>query len=346
MAPDEHGGDIYRHEGVRLDFSVNTHPSGMPETVRAALVAQVDLFARYPDPHCRELRAAIAAREGVPPDWVLCGNGAVDLIHRLCQASKPRTALVCAPTFSEYERALRQAGCRVMRHLLRREDGFALTASLGEKLAPGLDVLFLCQPNNPTGRLIDAELLEQIVRRAAGNRTLVVVDECFLDFTCGQSAIGWLGGMPELVVLKAFTKTYALAGLRLGYALSSNARRLAAIAAAAPCWNVSMPAQVAGVAALACPPAWLEDARRLIVAERAFLAGRLRSLGIEVFPGEANFLLLRCNRPLHEPLLRRGILVRSCANFSGLDETFYRIGIKTHPQNAELLRAIGETLDG
>ncbi|MDR2030804.1 MAG: aminotransferase class I/II-fold pyridoxal phosphate-dependent enzyme [Azoarcus sp.] len=342
---DEHGGDIYAHEGVRLDFSVSTNPRGLPEPVRAALLAQVDACARYPDPQCRALRAAIARHEGVPPERVLCGNGASELIQRLCRVAKPRKALVCAPSFSEYERALRQCGCEVARHVLRREEGFALGARLEEALRPGLDMLFLCQPNNPVGNLAETALLEGILRRAAGNRTRVVVDECFLGFTLAGSAAAWLDEMPELVVLKALTKTHALAGLRLGYLLASDAALLAALAAAAPYWNVSTPAQIAGIAALSCPE-WLDESRRLLARERAFLRGALQALGIEVFPGEASFLLLCCETPLFEPLLRRGILIRSCANFAGLDASFYRIGVKTRPENAVLSRAIGEVLDG
>jgi len=150
----EHGGDIYGNPGVRLDFSVNTNPLGMPDAVRQALVSRVDEYARYPDPQCRTLRAAIALHENVPEDWVLCGNGAADLIYRLCYAVGPRRALVCAPTFSEYERALEQIGCRAAHHNLTAEEQFALTSDIEERLVPGIDALFLCHPNNPTGGLI------------------------------------------------------------------------------------------------------------------------------------------------------------------------------------------------
>ena len=122
----DHGGDIYGNPGVTLDFSVNTYPIGLPEEVRCALQSRVEEFARYPDPHCRELRGAIAAFESVPADWILCGNGAADLIYRLCYAMKPQKALVCAPTFSEYERALQQVGCQVEYHILAEANQFAL----------------------------------------------------------------------------------------------------------------------------------------------------------------------------------------------------------------------------
>ena len=368
-----HGGDIYGNPGVELDFSVNTNPLGMPDEVRRALLAHVDEYARYPDPLCRQLRAAIAAHEnksdcggGLSEDMVLCGNGAADLIYRLCYAAKPRRALVCAPAFSEYERALTQAGCEVSHHRLEPGNQFNLTAEIEDRLTPGLGMLFLCHPNNPTGRLIPEDLLARILRRAGRNRIRVVVDECFLDFTDGVSAKRYLREIPGLAVLKAFTKTYAMAGLRLGYLLTADRAWLDKTNAAAPCWSVSVPAQIAGAAALACA-GWLEKTRRVVAEERRFLSEGLTGLGITVFPSDANFLLLRrepgadagqnggrpageTDRPgedrLYAPLLSKGLLIRPCGNFKGLDASYYRTGVKTRPENRRLLQAVKEIVYG
>jgi threonine-phosphate decarboxylase len=333
LYPYEHGGDIYGNRGVALDFSVSTNPLGMPEAVRESLITRVDEFARYPDPQCRGLRAAIARHEQVPEDWVLCGNGAADLIVRLCRAVNPRSAVTFPPAFSEYERALKQTGSRVMYQ------------ALGERLPPDADILFLCHPNNPTGQLIREDWLESILTQAAQNGTVAVVDECFLDFTEGVSAKRALGKIPGLVILKAFTKIYAMAGLRLGYLLTADRLLLDKVSAAAQCWSVSVPAQIAGVAALGCA-GWAEKTRRLVAAERGCLTEEISRLGITVFPSDANFLLLRCETPLYEPLLQKGILIRSCANFQGLDETHYRIGVKMRDENRRLLRAVREVLHG
>jgi len=335
----EHGGDVYGNPDVILDFSVNTNPLGLPDEVREALVSRMNEFARYPDPQCRELRAAIARHEAVPEDWVLCGNGAADLIYRLCYAAKPRTALVCAPTFSEYERALEQVGCQITHYTLTAENEFALSDAIEEWLVPGIDILFLCHPNNPTGRLIPAELMERILRRARENRMMVIVDECFLDFTDGVSAKRYLEDMPELVVLKAFTKMYAMAGLRLGYLLAADKSLINKVTAAAQCWSVSVPAQIAGVAALACTD-WPDKTRRLVAEERRFLSERLRSFEMTVSPSDANFILVRSKRPLYEPLLQKGILIRRCENFKGLGGSYCRIGVKTRAENIRLIQAV------
>jgi len=151
--------------------------------------------------------------------------------------------------------------------------------------------------------------------------------------------------MPGLVVLKAFTKIYAMAGLRLGYLLTAGKALRDRVNAAAQCWSVSVPAQIAGVAALACAD-WPGKTRRLVAEERRFLSEKLARLGITVFPSDANYLLLRCGRPLYEPLLRRGLLIRSCENFAQLDASYYRVGVKTRAENACLAQAAEEILSG
>ena len=341
----EHGGDIYGNPGVTLDFSVNTNPLGLPDQVGHALVANLDKFARYPDPQCRDLRTEIARHESVAEDWILCGNGAADLIYRLCYAMRPQKALVCAPTFSEYERALEQVGCQVEYHYLKKENLFTLDDKILKRLTPGLDLLFLCHPNNPTGRLISPDLIPKILNRAQENETAVVVDECFLDFAGGETANRYLKERPGLVVLKAFTKIYSLAGLRLGYLLTSSGILRDKVDAAAQCWSVSVPAQIAGLAALSRAD-WQRQTRRLVVNERNFLTKNLKLLGIRVFPSDANFLLLRFKGQLYEPLLRKGIMIRRCNNFRGLDEHYYRISVKRRPENIQLLKALEEIIHG
>ena len=341
----DHGGDVYALPKMPLDFSVNTNPLGMPKPVLHALRGSVESFVRYPDPYCRELTAALALHEGVPGEWILCGNGAADLLYRLCYALRPRRALVCAPTFSEYGRALAQVGCQIEEHSLLPENGFALTAAIGRQITPGLHLLFLCQPNNPTGRLIPQDVLSRVLSLAAQNGTYVVVDECFLDFTTAPSCKRFLREMPGLIVVKALTKTYALAGLRLGYLLTSDAALRERVSMAGACWSVSVPAQTAGVAALGCAD-WQERTRALVAQERAFLAESLSALGITVFPGDANFLLVRSEQPLYSPLLERGILVRSCASFAGLDESYTRVAVKTRQENMRLLQAVKEMNHG
>jgi threonine-phosphate decarboxylase len=355
-----HGGDVYRFiscGGITLDFSVNTNPLGIPDRVAAALTKHFPEFALYPDPYCRTIRRTLAAYEGVRESAILCGAGASDLIYRLCLACRPRRVLLCAPTFSEYAHAAQLAGAEVVSYRLSEPHTFRLTSHFLETItrapirgrAQGVDMIFLCNPNNPTGMLIDPILLAEIVAACETLPILLVVDECFLPFTHGDSLVLSKGsGMPRhLVVLKAFTKTFALAGLRFGYLITTNEALLTQTAKAGPCWNVSVPAQVAALAVLGCTE-HVENANRLIAVERPFLSQGLRALGFTVFASDANFLLFKSERdmPLGDALAGKGILIRPCDNFHGLDKRYYRICIKTRDANETLLAAIKEVVLG
>jgi threonine-phosphate decarboxylase len=344
-----HGGDIYSHEilmakdreGLLLDYSVNTNPLGMPEAVKAALRDHVEECQRYPDPSCRALRRALSIYEGAEEERICCGNGAADLIFRICLARKPRRALVCAPAFSEYERAVTLAGGEAVLHRLDEAEGFALTRRYLDDLAGGFDMAFLCNPNNPTGGLIDPGLLTEILGRCRELGTLLVMDECFLPFTGAPSLDSEAGA--GLVVLKALTKTFSLAGLRVGYVLGPDGAFTEALSDVGQRWSVSAPAQIAGCAALQCLP-WLERSRKIIETERPRLAEKLRLLGFTVFDSDANFLLFRSEAPLLKGLMERGILIRDCSSFHGLDGRYYRCCVKQGEQNDRFIAALRETI--
>ena len=345
-----HGGDWagYRAEFGRdpLDFSANVSPLGLPEGVARAITASLATADRYPDPLCRALRAKLAAAEGVPAESLLCGNGAADLIFRLVLAAKPRTALVTAPTFAEYATALEMAGCTVERHFLREENDFAVTESILDAVHPGTGMVFLCQPNNPTGQLAAPALVEALLRKCEAVGALLVVDECFLDFLPegeSLSAKRLLQTSKDLILLKAFTKLYGMAGVRLGYCLCSDEALLARMQAAGQPWAVSSLAQAAGVAALD-ETEYVAQVRALIAAQRPVLAGGLRALGLRVIEGKANYLLFRAPQALDSALRQKGAVLRSCGNYPGLDATWYRTAVRTEPENRRLLALLAEAL--
>ena len=345
-----HGGDWagYRAEfGYdALDFSANVSPLGLPAGVAAAITNALPTADRYPDPLCRELRAALAGAEGVPADWILCGNGAADLIFRLVLAVRPRRALLPAPTFAEYEAALQTVGCAVQRVFLREENEFAVTEEFIDAVTTETDIVFLCQPNNPTGQVTPPALVERLVRRCAECGAVLVVDECFLDFLPDRDA--WtakqlLRAAPQLIILKAFTKLYAMAGVRLGYALCGDATLLEKMRGAGQPWAVSSLAQAAGLAALQ-ETAYADAVRALIAEQRPRMAAGLRALGLRVMDGQANYLLFRATPDFGEKLRRRGAVVRSCANYPGLDAAWYRTAVRTAEENTRLLQIMGEIL--
>lgn len=335
-----HGGDVWGREEV-LDFSANLHPLGMPSEVAKAAREAVAEAVRYPDPYCSALRKAIARRDSVEPEMVICGSGAGDLIFRLCLALRPKRALVTAPTFSEYERGLALAGCAVERYLLRPERDFDLDGGILDVIDSGLDALFICNPNNPTGRLVNPGMLKQIADRCRAKGTWLIVDECFLELSGGTLM------KPEknVFLLRAFTKTYAIPGLRLGYGLCTDRGLLERLYSAAQPWTVSNVAQAAGSAACGCRD-WPERGRKLLMEQRPRLAEGLKELGLTVWDGQANYLLFRApgRNDLREALLEKGILIRSCGNFEGLSDDYYRVCVRTEKDNARLLQTMREVL--
>ncbi len=345
-----HGGDWagYRAEFGRdpLDFSANVSPLGLPEGVAKAITSSLATADRYPDPLCRALRTKLAVAENVPAEWLLCGNGAADLIFRLVLAAKPRTALVTAPTFAEYATALETVGCTVERHFLREENDFAVTECILDAVHPGTDIVFLCQPNNPTGQLAEPALVEKLLRKCEAVGALLVVDECFLDFLPegeSLSAKHLLKNSKSLLILKAFTKLYGMAGVRLGYCLCADEVLFARMQAAGQPWAVSSLAQAAGIAALD-ELDYVARVRDLIKKQRPLLADGLRALGLRVIEGRANYLLFRAPEALGAALRQKGAVLRSCGNYPGLDASWYRTAVRTENENRQLLALLAETL--
>ena len=344
MKEQTHGGD---NTGNFLDFSANVSPLGIPDAVRDALTQAAPRADRYPDPFCSGLCAAIAAADGVPSGFVLCGNGASDLIFRVALAGRPKRAVVAAPTFSEYEAALSLCGCDVVFYPLRAERGFRLDANFLRVLTPEIDMVFLCQPNNPTGVTVPKTLLFRVLERCREINCRLILDECFLGFLDRPEAFAMqdaLSDFPNLLILRAFTKLYGLAGVRLGYALCSDAAFLARTRRCGPPWSVSTLAQAAGIAALR-ESGYADAVRRLIARERPKLYDALCALGFDVIPGEANFLLFRSPAPLDEFLKARGILLRDCGDFRGLNSLWYRTAVRTESENRRLLSALREAME-
>lgn len=340
-----HGGDLYSakhiYEGQILDLSVNMNPLGAPDSVIQAAEQSLHHLGEYPDPLCRELREAIARADGVRPEQVFCGNGASEVIFRLAQTLHPQSALLLAPTFSEYEAALTQTGCDCRFFTLRREDNFDVTEEILEEIQEGTDLLLLCSPNNPTGRVIGKPLLEKILQKCEQVGAFLALDECFLPLTTGgESMAGLLKDHPRFFLLRAFTKTYSIAGLRLGYGLGDPAL-VERITANGPCWNVSGPAQAGGLACLKCPD-WPQKGKAYLEEHRPILEEGLRSLGCEVIPSGVNYMLFRLPgvRDLKERLLNRGILIRSCADYRGLAADWYRAAVRSEEETERLLTAM------
>lgn len=335
-----HGGDVYS-ENIILDFSANTNPFGTPQRVLDAMHNALSEVHHYPDPYCRELVRAISMAEQVREEYILCGNGAAELIYAYCEAISPQCAVELAPTFSEYALGLERIGCQVERYVLQQENDFDLDEGFLrflEERKPG--AVFLCNPNNPTGRLIPRAVLERILDFCHQHNTRLFLDECFLDLSDdGISMKDFLKDHPELFILRAFTKSYGMAGVRLGYCLCSDSELLTKMSTTVQPWNVSVLAQVAGVAALQ-EAEFVTKAKALILTERNWLKQELERLGFWVCHSSANYLLFHGTPGLHTALKQHGIAIRNCDNYHGLSSGWYRIAVRMHEENEQLISAI------
>lgn len=336
-----HGGDIYRNP-VRLDFSVNTSPLGMPEETREALLHSVEDCGHYPDLYADRLRRAVARQLGVRENWLLFGNGASELFMGIVHALRPEKVLLPVPSFYGYRYAAEAACGSISKVYLQEQEDFVPGDELIKCLTEDVDLVFLSNPNNPTGRCMEPEYLTEVLRLCREKQIYVVLDECFLDFCIGrESVVPQIEQYNRLLVVRAFTKLYAIPGVRLGYLVCSNEALLEKVRRHLPEWNVSVPAQAAGLGCLE-QENYVQETRAYVARERAYLSDCLKRAGIRVFESEADFLLIYSRIPLYTMLLEKGILIRDCSNFEGLSEGYYRVAVRSHEENEELGKAVGE----
>ena len=354
MKNSTHGGNIYKkakelgiREGQILDYSANISPLGIPAHIRKAMVDAIEGTVNYPDPDCTALRDAIAAQDGAETGWITCGNGGADLLYRLAFGLRPNRVLLPVPAFVEYEEAMTAAGAQMV-YAPMGED-MCVPSDLVERITEDIDLVILCNPNNPTGLLTDRQQVLDIVERAKEMHCRVLVDECFLEI-CEEEEMytvkPYLKTYPNLMILKSFTKLYAIPGVRLGYLLCSDPDVIARVNRAGQAWPVSHIAQCAGVAALSRPE-YKEAVIRTVKEELVFMKKELAKLPLTLYDGRANYLFFRTPgvTDLDRRLERRGIMIRNCSNYENLGEDYWRIAVKAHEENVRLIAELGWALE-
>lgn len=338
-----HGGDIYKYDDKLLDFSANINPLGMPESAKNAIIDGINKYQTYPDHSSRKLRNSLSEFYGFDSNKIVCGNGAADLIFRICLALRPQKVLVTSPTFSEYEEAVLISGGKVHNHLLRESENFDVTLEILESIDEDTDMVFLCSPNNPTGQAIDLNIIEAVLDKLQGNKGILVLDQCFVHFMVEEDkyfAINLLKKYDNLIILGAFTKIFAMAGLRLGYALFGSEDNASKIENTLQPWAVSTVASEAGCAAL--NKDFIKETKDYVKYQREFLFQHLSDLGIKVFKSQANYMLIKVDEKfddgdLADVAIKHRILIRKCSNFKGLSPSFFRIAVRTEAENTTLI---------
>ncbi|SEK23836.1 Aminotransferase class I and II [Butyrivibrio sp. ob235] len=298
----------------------------------------------------------------ISPDMIIGGNGASELILAIIKMLQPKKVLLPIPSFYGYRHALKalnstennsenivnskddntgQATGRIIvdEYLLKPEEQFELKDDFIKNITNDTDAVILANPNNPTGRCVGENILEKIIRKCNETQTNLIVDECFLHLSTGAaSAVKYLDRSDNLYIINAYTKLFSIPGVRIGYAISSE-QNISRLKQCLPEWNMSIFAQKAGIA---CTNSLLdtnfeEESKALIKEEREKLIKVFSEKGIRVYPSDTNYLLIKSDNNLYEKLLSKGILIRDCSNFKGLEEGFYRIAIKDSLSNCELM---------
>ena len=345
-----HGGDIYDEQGHKndgiIDFSANINPLGIPEAAVEAAKNSILRANIYPDSNCRLLGAKIGEFENVDKKNIICSNGASDILFRLVYAAKPKKILVAAPSFLDYERAGKAAGAEVVYYTLKKENNFNVRKDIIDAIAAASpDIVFICNPNNPTGNLTDFETMEEIAAACEPKNALLLADECFLDFVCGAhgySAKPLIERHKNIVILKAFTKIFAMPGLRLGYAICKNTELMDRMRFCGADWAVSNAAQQTGIAALKDGERYIADTVAYLQKERAYIAKELENIGFAIYPSYANFIFFHCpwDIDLCAELRKKGIVIRDCANFKGLEPGYCRTAVLAKEKNKLLIEAL------
>ncbi|OXM86678.1 cobyric acid synthase [Paenibacillus rigui] len=347
-----HGGDLRtaaetfgRNAEAFLDFSSNMNPLGPPDIVGDIMRDRWKELAAYPDPAVRELRSKLSAVYGIPAEAILVGNGAAELIDLAVRVLKPGVTALARPSFSEYEEAVAKVGGRIYELPLRDANGFVLETGEVERALAVSELLFLGSPNNPTGRLMPAQVRTMLVEGAW--KKPIILDEAFMDFCPDEEKLSLIkeaAALPNLMVIRSMTKFYAIPGLRLGF-IVAHPDRIRAMRQLQVQWSVNTLAQHVGTAVLddsayaARTHAWLAE-------ERPWMLERLAALGLIVTPSETNYVLFSLRglglqvKELQAEMGRRGILIRDASLFPGLDGTYARVAIRLRGHNEQLIAAL------
>jgi len=343
-----HGGDVYTVSKLLgknfkhiVDLSSSVNPLPLPAEIKEKLIESLDFIDRYPDTETRLFRETFSQVYSIPVENIICGNGSTELIYLVVQALSPKKALILEPTFTEYERA-----CRL--HKVHVEKVFSLDKDelivLVEKALSknSYDMIFICNPNNPTGWLFEKDKILSLIKRAKD--TVFIIDEAFIDFAEEETLIYHAKDLENVIVLRSLTKFYGLAGLRFGYGVSQK-KLIEKLKNFSQPWNVNTLAQVAGTEIIKHKE-FKRKSLEFFKKEKEFLEKSFYRKGIDYFPSVANFYLLKLpDGGFAKYILEKGILVRDCSNFCGLDDRFIRISVKTRLENERILRELENWLD-
>lgn len=380
---DFHGGNIYkvfREKNIKeiLDYSSNINPYGIPESLKRKITENLEVLERYPDPDYVELRQKLANMNKVNLSDIILGNGATEIIFLFMKVINPKKILIVSPTFGEYERAVKATkipgdtvnlSCsngdnknienkkiEIGYFELKESDDFKLNiGNLKNELENKYDLLIICNPNNPTGKFLKLAQTEEILKECNKYDTKLFIDEAFIEFLedeMKESIINTEENKKNLFVTRAFTKFFAIPGLRLGYGMYFDKELEKKISEKKEPWSVNNIAEMAGLTVLD-DAEYIEKTLKWIAEEKKYMYEKLNEIsGMKVYETEVNFITGKIDEKLfseglnvkilREKMLEQGILIRDASNFKFLDERFFRLAIKDRASNERVIEAMKE----
>ena len=383
---DFHGGNIYkifREKNIKeiLDYSSNINPYGIPESLKKRITENLEILERYPDPDYVELREKLAYLNKVDVSNIILGNGATEIIFLFMKVINPKKILIAAPTFGEYERAVKatervenssilgdsnkkkddENSCgkqkiKIEYFELKESDDFKLNIhNLKNELEKKYDLLIICNPNNPTGKFLKLDETEEILKECNKYNTKLFIDEAFIDFLkdgIKESIINTKEDKQNLFVTRAFTKFFAMPGLRLGYGIYFDKKLEKRISEKKEPWSVNNIAEMAGLTVLD-DTKYIEETLKWIAEEKTYVYEKLNEInGIKPYKTEVNFITVKIEdnfilkglnvKRLRGKMIEKGILIRDASNFKFLDERFFRLAIKNRKNNTRVIEVLKE----
>lgn len=356
-----HGSDLEKIEqvfGIKKDdivsFSANVNPLGISGKLREVLSQHLDAITKYPDREYTKLRKCIADYTGAQMENIIMGNGSTELISLFIQTNHPKKAMILGPTYSEYERDINLGGGSCLYYPLKEKNDFHLNVDdLCSNLHDDLDLLVLCNPNNPTSTAITRKEMRQILDTCLQHGIFVMVDETYVEFAPDEkniTSVKLTNYYTNLIILRGTSKFFASPGLRLGYAITGNRDIAKEINTRKDPWTINSLAEIAGQIMFQ-DEEYIRATKELIFSERERIFRELSSWDtVKVYPAQANFMLMKILDEkvdadiLFDHCIRKGLMIRNCSTFPFLDSQYARFCFMHPADNDRLLEAFREVL--
>lgn len=351
-----HGGNIeelsrnYNLDKNKLiDFSANINPLGMNEKLQEIIIQSLVEVEKYPDITYFNLKSSISEFEGVEREDLSLGNGAAEVIFNLVRAINPKKVLLPAPTFGEYEEAALSVNSEINYYYLKEEKNWIIDEKINNYINDDIDMVFICNPNNPTGTITSKDVIINIAKKAKATNTIVAIDESFLDFIReveNYSVTNLLEEYNNIFIIKSMTKLFAIPGIRIGYGICKNRDILSKIESVSVPWNINILAEKVAIFSLK-DKEYIDRTISYIEEEKAYLFKELNKFNdIKVFESSVNFIMFKLEKEmdLKLELMKENIIIRSCDNYEGLSNKYYRVAVRKRDENKKLIEALEKVI--